>query len=271
MTTSRLGLSGRILLALVCVLSLLSVAAAPSTIIWPKQLAGSHGGAFHFYPYHHSGGGRVVTIQLYFTPADPVAVTGLGFNLYGPNGYHIGASKLISTKGGLGVAQLAYAESKPTEWQIQVYNYLPGTEMSYTIVVNGEQLGTRVVEVEKEKPAPPVALPKPTTPSSPVLASGLLTGKSGGAFVKREVWVAEGSGTLLVTLNWSPDDASISRGVGLVAYGPAGETIEGVHADWTGESSVSLPRAKPGRYLVQVYNYMDRLVVGWVLKTTVVK
>lgn len=252
---------------LTIVFGLASIAAAPSGITWPQRLAGNRGGAFHFYPYHYDGGGRVVTIQLYFTPADPVAVTGLGFNLYGPNGYHIGKAKLISTKGGVGVAQLAYAEPKETEWQIQVYNYLPGTEMSYTIVVNGEQLGSQEVDSKAEKPAP-AATP---APSGPILASGLLTGSSGGSYVYRELWVAEGSGSLLVTLNWSPDNAAISRGVGLVAYGPSGETIQEVHADWAGEASVSLPRAKPGRYLVQIYNYMDRLLVGWVLKTAVIK
>lgn len=263
----------RFALALITVvLALTSIAAAPSGITWPQRLVGNRGGSFHFYPYHYDGGGRVVTFQLYFTPADPAAVSGVGFNLYGPNGFHIGKAKLTSTKGGVGVAQLAYAEAKETEWQIQVYNYLPGTETSYTIVVNGEQLGTREEDVEEQKPAAAAApAAAQTKPSAPILASGLLTGSSGGSYVKRELWVAEGSGSLLVTLNWSPDNTSISRGVGIVAYGPSGETIQGVHAAWAGEASVTLPRAKPGRYLVQVYNYIDKLLVGWVLKTSVIK
>ena len=268
MSDYRFRPCSRLVLLLICTLSVICIGAtAPSGLTWPQRLIGNGGGAFHLYPYHCDGGGRVVTIQLYFTPADPVAVTGVGFNVYGPNGYHIGKAKLISTKGGIGLAQLAYAEPKETEWQIQVYNYLPGTEASYTIVVNGEQLGTGSTAAVADKPAPTTPTPRPL----PVLASGLLTGSSGGAFHKRALWVAEGSGSLLVTLNWSPDDAAISRGVGLVAYGPSGETIEGVHADCAGEASVSLPRAKPGRYLVQVYNYVDKLVVGWVLRTTVVK
>lgn len=263
---ARSGRSSRVVLALIGLLSVVSIAAAPGGLTWPQRLTGSRGGAFHVYPYHYDGGGRVVTFQLYFTPADPVAVKGIGFNVYGPNGFHIGEAKLVSTKGGLGVAQLAYAEPKETEWQIQVYNYLDGAEMSYTVVVNGEQLGSGSTVAVAEKPAP-----APTPRPLPALASGLLTGSSGGAFYKRALWVAEGSGSLLVTLNWSPDDAAISRGVGLVAYGPSGETINGVHAEWVGEASVSLPRSRPGRYLIQVYNYMDKLLVGWVLRTSVIK
>jgi hypothetical protein len=250
---------------LTLLLCLASVAAAPAGITWPERLVGDRGGAFAFYPIDYPGGGRVMTLELQFTPADPVAVTGAGFNLYGPNGYFIGKAKLITTKGGVGVARLAWAESKPASWQVQVYNYLPGTEVAYTLLVDGVQYAPAAESTEKDQSsAAASAQPLPAT------ASGLLTGNRGGTYAFRELYVAEGTGSLQVTLNWWPDDAAISRGVGMVIYGPAGEEIRGEHAAYAGEASASLSRSKPGRYLVQVYNYMDNLLVGWVLKTSVV-
>lgn len=131
----------------VCALSLSAIAAAPSSAdtsealhneqVVSATLTGNRGGAFAFYTLDYPGDESVVTIELRYTPADPVTAAGVGFNVYAPDGFHIGQGQPVEDTGGEGVLQLQYSDGNKATWLVQVYNYIPEHTISYRIMVKG--------------------------------------------------------------------------------------------------------------------------------------
>ncbi len=99
-------------------------------------LTGSRAGAFHYYAIEYPGDLRVVNIELWFAPADPVTRLGVGFNVYGPSGYFIGEGAEAGGAGD-GLLRLWYSDASKATWLIQVYNYIPDQTIGYSIVAQG--------------------------------------------------------------------------------------------------------------------------------------
>ncbi len=99
-------------------------------------LTGSRAGAFHYYAIEYPGDLRVVNIELWFAPADPVTRLGVGFNVYGPNGYFIGEGAEAGGAGD-GLLRLWYSDAREATWLVQVYNYIPDQTIGYSIVAQG--------------------------------------------------------------------------------------------------------------------------------------
>ena len=99
-------------------------------------LLGNRAGVFHYYAVDYPGDLRVVTIELYLAPGDPVAVLGAGFNVYAPDGYLLGQGqpKLGAEAGSL---HFDYSDRHPATWLIQVFNYLPDQFVEYSIIARG--------------------------------------------------------------------------------------------------------------------------------------
>jgi len=267
MITTRTTAIRWLLALMACALTLGAIAAAPGSatapaVLWDNQpishmLTGNGGGAFAYYAIDYPGDGRVVTIELRYVPADPVTKLGVGFQVYGPNGYWIGQGLQMANSDGVGVTQLQYSDHNPATWLVQVYNYLPGHNVWYDIVAQG-------LPPVPAAPAAPAPLASPPAGSS-LAAAGQLVGNGGGAFAKYDLTVPAYSSDVLVTLTWWPDDPVIATGVGFVVYGQSGEVARGDPTGRPGERSVTLPAGRPGSYLVQIYNYMPGLAIGYVL------
>lgn len=266
-----------VILVVACALSLSAIAAAPSSAdsAEPLQneqpvsatLTGNGGGAFAFYTVDYPGDESVVTIELRYTPADPVTTAGVGFNVYAPDGFHIGQAQPIDDTGGDGVMRLQYSDNNKATWLVQVYNYIPEHTISYRIVAEG----LPATEPAAATPAADiVSEPQPTITAMPLAGSGYLTGNAGGAYAFYEVTVPADASDVEVTLTWSPDDPIIATGVGFVAYGPSGEVSRGTGTGNPGERIATLAADMPGVYLVQVYNYIDGLAVQYVLSSAAV-
>jgi hypothetical protein len=102
-------------------------------------LAGNSGGAFHYYLVQYPGSQSQLAIAVTYTSSlGGINLDALGFNVY--NG-----SQLVTTShpadDGFGVlaAEWRYADPNPATFGIQVFNYAPGTSVSYTIY----QVGSR--------------------------------------------------------------------------------------------------------------------------------
>ncbi len=267
--------TGKRLLAVLaaCALSLSVIAAAPSSANAAQTLhnaeavsgtlTGNGGGAFAYYAVDYSGDATVVTIELRYVPADPVTNVGVGFNVYGPNGFYIGKGQMVADTGGDGVLRLEYADSTKATWLVQVYNYIPDHSISYSI----EATGLPAAEVTVAQPAA-VAVAAPQKPTAlQMTASGTLVGNHAGAYALYKVAVVADASDVVVTLNWAPDDPVISTGVGFAAYGPSGSVANGAGTGTPGERKATLSAGEPGEYLVQVYNYIDGLAIRYTISS----
>jgi hypothetical protein len=257
----------------VCALSLSMIAAAPSSADAPEALhnaqqvsgvlTGNAGGAFAFYKLDYPGDQSVVTIELRYVPADPVTNAAVGLNVYGPNGFFIGRGQMVEDTGGDGVLRLPYSDDNKATWLVQVYNYLPGHSLSYSIVAEGLPEAAATVT---SAPAKVVATPEaPAT--TKLTGAGYLAGNHGGAYALYKVDVVADAPNVVVTMNWAPDDPDIAKGVGFVVYGPSGQVARATGTGTPGERKTTLPANAPGVYQVQVYNYIDGLTIQYTLSS----
>jgi hypothetical protein len=228
------------------------------------ELTGSRAGAFAYYTIDYPGDENVVTIELRYHPADPVTNLGVGFNVYAANGFYIGQGMQVAGTGGDGVLQLEYGDNNVATWLVQVYNYLPGVSLSYSIMAEG--LPAPAPEVAQ--PTPQVVTPPETiTPTETLSATGALTGSAAGAYAKYELTVPADGSDVQVTMTWSPDDPVIATGVGFVAYGPSGQVRRGAGTGNPGERKATLAASAPGVYEIQVYNYITGLTIQYALSS----
>ena len=101
------------------------------------KLAGSGAGSFAYYSFNYQGNNERVGIVLSFTPGLNRVGTGIGFNIYGPDGF------VSSSIGGAGrnadeSVQYAHLQSdRAGYYAVQVFNYVPGVDGEYTVRVVG--------------------------------------------------------------------------------------------------------------------------------------
>ena len=259
----------------VCALSLSAIAAAPSSAEAPQALqneqavsgvlTGNGGGAFAYYNIHYPGDESAITIEMRYNPADPVTSAGVGFNVYGADGYYIGQGQAVADTGGDGIFRLEYAGDNAATWLVQVYNYLPDITVGYNIVAEGlPETATPAAEAAEVVTAAETTV---ATEPAPLSESGYLTGNAGGAYATHTVTVPAEATDIQVTLIWQPDDPVIATGVGFAAYGPAGQVHTSVGTGNPGERTVTLPTDEPGIYQIQVYNYIDGLTIRYALRS----
>ena len=279
MKSVRLNRRMVLVVLLACTLSLGTVAAigAESSDAAPEAflndlpisgtLTGNAAGAFAFYTLDYPGDESVVAIELRYVPADAVTNSGVGFNVYAPDGYLIGQGVPIEDTGGEGLLALLYGDSNEATWLVQVYNYIPDHTISYDIVVKG--LPEPEAPVSATPTAVVVAEPE-TYPTLETLMSGSLVGNGAGSCAFYELSVAEDGPDVSVMMTYAPDDPVITTGVGFVAYGPSGEVARGAGTGIPGERKVTLASDEPGVYLIQVYNYIDGVTIHYTLSSQIV-
>jgi hypothetical protein len=220
-------------------------------------LVGNRAGSFAYYTIDYPGDYRVLTIELQFAPADPVTKLAFGFNVYGPNGYVIGHGAEQDEEAETPV-QLQYSDGNEATWLVQVYNYLNNYPVSYSLVVNG-------LPESSPSPAPtPTAAPAVDVPAELDLQmAGALVGSRAGSFAFYELDYAGDGSEVALKMSFTPDDPIIARGVGLVVYGPSGEVAHGQPTGRPGERQLVFQSDEPGRYLIQVFNYIEGAVITY--------
>jgi hypothetical protein len=254
------------------------MAAAPSSAQAPELLqneqpfgavlTGSGAGAFAYYTIDYPGDESAVTIEVRYTPADPVTNMGVGFHVYGPEGYFIGEGMPVQDTGGDGVLTLDYADDNKATWLVQIYNYIPEHSISYTIVATGLPDAEEASEAVVEATAEPQAASALTT-----TASGTLIGSAAGAFALYDVEYPGDDVALAIELWYVPGDPVTTAAVGMNVYGPDGAFIgQGSQCEDTGGDGLlklSYAGDDAATLTVQVYNYLDGGLVHYTLSSAV--
>lgn len=240
-------------------------------------LTGSNAGSFDYYAIDYPGDDVVVRIVVQFAPGDPATLAGVGFNVYGPAGFDVGESTPTGDEDGR--EDLSHSESDPTRWLVQVYNYIEGVTVSYTIAAEGLP-APAATPTPAPPPTPTPAEPAPTpaepapTPAEPVeegvmrleaSVSGSLVGSSGGAFDRYELSYPGDNSEVALTMTYAPDNSVISPGVGFTIYGPEEQEFVAQPTGDPGERTVTLASEIAGTYLVQVHNYIEGLEVSYTI------
>jgi len=263
-----------------------AVQPAPRTLVGGAMLSGSlvgnSAGSFDYFVINYPGGSQVVTIEVRFAPGDPAVLAGVGFNVYGPAGFDVGES--LPTGDNDGVERLVHSEEDATTWLIQVYNYIPDVTVSYTIGTTGlpeTATPAPTTPMPDATPAPtgtpgatetPAATPGMTPEATETAMPGLtgsvsasLIGSGGGAFDRYPLEYAGDNVEVTVRLNFAPDDAVISPGVGFTIYGPSGQEVVGQPTGDPGVREATFALEEAGAYIVQVHNYIEGLEIGYTL------
>lgn len=260
------------------------------------SITGSNAGAFNYYLIDYPGDDIVVRIVASFAPGDPATLAGVGFNVYGPAGFDVGESTPTGDEDGR--EDLSHAESDATRWLVQVYNYIDGVTVSYTIAAEGlpAPAATPTPQPTPEgtptpapatppgatpvspgaTPASPGATPAPGTPTPEApaeegvmtleaSASGTLMGSAGGAFDRYTLSYPGDNSEVELTMTYAPDNSAISPGVGFTIYGPEGQEFVAQPTGDSSERRVTLASEVAGTYLVQVHNYIEGLTIGYTI------
>jgi hypothetical protein len=224
-------------------------------------LAGNRAGSFHYYTIDYPGDGRAVTIQMTFTPADPVTKTEVGFNVYGREGFEIGAAE-HNGDGTAGHATLVYADNVPATWLVQVYNYSPVTTINYEIVARGLPAPQPTPAATPAEPIPgPTPVPGQLAAGQTV--SGSLVGTGAGAFARYGL-VHPGDGTQrTITVTFAGAHGGAAEAIGFDLYGPQGQHIEPVTTDVAFQYRATVSPTAAGAWLIQVHNYAQNLPVTY--------
>jgi hypothetical protein len=274
-TQTKTGM--RILSALlVCAISASIIAAVPSNSSAPaallngapasEVLGGNAAGAFAYYTVTYPGDGTVATVELWFAPADPVTVSGVGFNVYGPDGTLVGqGGPSGEDTGGDGLLVYDYSSTDPVTLLVQVYNYIEGGAISYTITATGfAQAQAAAVEPSAEPAA------QPATTTSAAAQSGALAGSSQGAFAYYSIAYPGDESVTTIDLWFAPADPVTVSGVGFNVYGPDGTLVgqggpSGEDTGGAGLLRLGYAGSEPVTLLVQVYNYIEGTTIHYTL------
>jgi hypothetical protein len=221
-------------------------------------LVGDRAGSFAYFAIAYPGDLSVVTIQLTFSPSDPVTSLGVGFNVWAADGYFIGAGK-HEPGAAPGVLELQYSDSTEENWLIQVFNYMPGETVSYSVLATG-------------LPTPPTPTPIPvvtTTPTPPapitVSVSGSLTGNGGGSYAFYTFPYAGDGSEVTISMTFLPDDPVIATGVNFIVYGPTGEVVRGLSVGPLNYLEAGFSSSIAGDYMIQVYDYIPGVTIFYTL------
>jgi len=249
-------------------------------------LPGSQAGSFDYYQVGYAGDGEALDIELTFSPRDPSFASGIGFNVYGPDG-EIGSGVWVQADG---VTRFSYASDDTVTLLIQVFNYT-NTTVAYDLTASGaattptavaQEVATAeeaeievavaevveeaaVVEVEEaeEAVAPDLAPAMPQTLEDRV--EGSLLGSRAGAYTTYVLPYAGDESEVTLTLAVWPADPSFVQAFGFDVYGPSGWVASGVQGSVHSEFSAAFSSDEAGEYRVQVHNYADGVLMHFSL------
>jgi len=225
-------------------------------------LMGSSAGAFATYIIDYPGGRRVARMELQFTPADPVTVKGVGFKVYVPSGELVGEGK-PKERVGPGILQLKYRDDKPQPLLVQVYNYIPYRQITYTMMVRGLDESSGPLQDPTSMPVDQVKPESTTDTDTWEMVSGSLMGSRAGAFGFHEFYYPGDGSDVEVIMIFTPDNPAMAKAVNFIVYGPYGKVASGTRTSKPTERKATFSSKRAGVYLIQVYNYIDGTTVQY--------
>ena len=219
---------------------------------------GDAAGRFVYYAIAYPGNSLDLRIQVGFAADSNLFGKGLGFKVYGPNGFE-GQGTLQDG----GYLELSYNESDPASLLVQLYNYYDGLNVPYSVTAEGLPAVAQSVEEPAAAPATTAAA-SDTSPASDM--SGAVAGSNAGAFGMHTIASTGDETDITVEMTFTPDDPVVAHAVGFRVYDPDGNQVAlGTVTDTPGVRQATFSSAKVGNYMVQVYNYADGVTLYYAL------
>jgi hypothetical protein len=268
-----------IIVLMLALASVMSVSADQTTAPMTVQLAnlqdmggslvGNHGGAFWYATLAYPGGSTTLTIDMYFTPADPAMLLGVGFDLYNATGL-VGSGKLVAN----GQMELVYTSATSEQLLLAVRNYIDGSLLSFNINASGLAVTTPMATTSAATvAAPAVTTEQPAVVAEPTAAvmpmNGVLVGNSAGSFTRFMV-TYNTNNPVTVDMYFSPSDNLISKGVDVNIYGPDGAvTLNAAKINSLGTLELNFTPVAGVQYLLVVGNYDQGLMISYNIESSV--
>lgn len=232
-------------------------------------LVGSTAGSYAYYSIAYPGDGSIGTLGLTFSPTEQWIANAIGLTIY-QNGSQLTTTNGLSATPGQ--QTLTFSSTTPGPVLVQVYDYWPGTPVSYQLALSGvSPLATPILPTAT--PTPAFALPTPvaSSPSAALLlatpVSGTLPGNPAGSFAYYTFTVAGNGSPQNVTLDYTPGGVDVGNAVVLSVYqnGQTLASLNGSHAVSPGHLVVSFSSSTAGPVLVQIANYNPSPTISYTI------
>jgi hypothetical protein len=269
----RFGLGVALALGTVGVASAANVPAAsspgtamPLSTASTTVIQGDNAGAFSFYRFDYPGQDIPGTLTITYRPSDPVTANAVGVNLY-QGGALLASSTGVSSTPGTVTVDFSSATAGPV--LVQVYNYLTGEPVSFQLALS--PLAAPAPAAPAPAPASATGSESASSADHPVSlaepATGMLTGRTAGAYAYYTLPYPGDGSTQSVQLVFSPAGSNVSDGVYLNLYqnGAQLASVNATQAATPGVLVVPFSSSTAGPVLVQVANYTDGLTTGYTL------
>lgn len=250
-------------------------------------LVGSRAGAFRNYQIDYSGSSETLNVMLIVENFDPVMSEGVGFTIYAEeNGEGFSLDGVQSDDSPM-IWEVTFTSGSESELQIQIYNYVPGMAMTYSLTTKrGWPIKVwKSDEIDEAEQVPdPVATPAPTRAAAGVVdvepdeaedlaasgvtritsdsVSGSSVGNSGGA-VQYYSFLYGGDDALTVDMTFRPRDPSYRRAIGFRMYTPSGVEVIGSPTGTAGQRRAEYADPEEGKYLIQIHNYAQGISIRY--------
>ncbi|MBI2305071.1 MAG: hypothetical protein HYU86_10065 [Chloroflexi bacterium] len=228
------------------------------------RLVGNGGGAFRFYRIDHPGQGLPVKIELTTSPGRDSYGLAFGLKVYGPTGL-VGEAPVERNEGTWTRFSMTLATALAGAYLIQVYNYVDGMAVDFSIQVSGLAEAAPKPDAVVSTADRPFAITQPTAN-----IGGLLLGKSDGNFAYFS-FEYPGANTMLdIELRYSPPSPFQNGAIGFNLYRRDDGVLVGQGFETqrdSAQATVSYPlkNVEGGTYLLQVFNYEAGLQANFVL------
>ncbi|HEY3082669.1 MAG TPA: hypothetical protein VGM69_22510 [Chloroflexota bacterium] len=220
-------------------------------------LPGNSGGSFHYYKLDYPGGRTNLTITLGYSPLRATSEQAVGFQLYRSNPNASGGADQVGTSSQTGRDQTSATEGftlqadDAEQYLLQVFNYLPDTEISYTLIITG-MTGPIAEPGDLSDPARALVLD-----ASTIAARSNLPGSAGGRFHYYLLQYPGGSREVRVTVTFEAAGVAESE-VGFNVWKDAeragvAQGILGAKGKRT--ATLTVNQADARAFGIQVFNY----------------
>jgi hypothetical protein len=244
-----------------------------STSSSSSTLFGSSGGAYQYYRFPYQGASAPALVTLTFQPGvNSTGSQGFGFNLYGPNGLNL-PGHVTGSVGAQSTAQYTFANPAAMTVLVQIYNYVGGVSVDYTLSVSGLSGGSASAVVAQNNTTPDQSAQVGSINAS---LGGTIVGTSAGAFQYFIFHYPGGNTPLAVTLNAAPAYTGQGQAYGFNLYrvgaGPGSAPVASgivTSADTNSETiSATVTNRSATTYQLQVFNYWPNTSVTYGITVT---
>ena len=233
------------------------------------SLVGSAAGSYAYYTVDYPGDGSVGTVGLTISPTDAWIANAVGVTIY-QAGNQITTSNVLGDVPGH--KALTFSSTTRGPMLVLVYDYWPGTTVSYRLTLSGVSPFTTPT-LPTSTPTPAFALPTrvASTPSGAVTlttsASGTLQGNPAGQFAYYTLDYPGDGSPQRVNLEYSPGGVNVGNAIVLSVYqnGQTLASLDGSHAVAPGRLVVSYSSTMAGPVLIQIANYNPSPTISYTI------